>query len=248
MIDIHNHTIYSDGEHMPEEIIKNALEAGIRTLGISDHHRAFFMGSPHYKSFQEYIKEIDRLKNKYKGRINILSGIELNVNFRDKHDEERVPFEVFSSLDYVLLERIEGMLTHEDKHENAIGFKDIGRIAERIPCRLGLAHTDILTHAKILNKDIDYILNIMKKYNIFWELNVQHQYLYFDELINNRENDEVRMLMNKIHKYRIEVIAGSDTHDIKYDFDINRLKMANEFIEDNILGEIYFVVKNNRGM
>lgn len=37
MIDMHVHTIYSDGEHTPSEVINFAIEAGLTTIAITDH-------------------------------------------------------------------------------------------------------------------------------------------------------------------------------------------------------------------
>ncbi|HQC15322.1 PHP domain-containing protein, partial [Mesotoga prima] len=37
MIDIHNHTTYSDGRNTVEEVIQSALKEGLQIVGISDH-------------------------------------------------------------------------------------------------------------------------------------------------------------------------------------------------------------------
>ena len=36
-MDLHNHTIWSDGIHTPEKIIQNAIVNSVTTIGISDH-------------------------------------------------------------------------------------------------------------------------------------------------------------------------------------------------------------------
>jgi len=233
MIDIHNHTKFSDGVFMPEEIVLNAINNGIDIVGISDHHKAFFMEQPYYRDFKTYIEEISYLKKKYKDEIKILSGIELNLNFLYDIDENRIPYEELQKLDYVLLERVEGLSPNELPAKYYVKFKDIGHIAKKIKAKIGLAHTDLLKLAKIYsgNKSIeygmDYVINTMKEYNIFWELNVQRQYKYFDYIINNRNDKNVALLFEKIKKHKIELIAGSDSHDYIWDFNINRLKLAN---------------------
>lgn len=50
MIDLHTHTIFSDGTWTIEEMLSNAEKAGISTLAITDHDTAM----PHIK-----LKEID---------------------------------------------------------------------------------------------------------------------------------------------------------------------------------------------
>ncbi|WP_308410406.1 PHP domain-containing protein [Mesotoga sp. Brook.08.YT.4.2.5.1] len=37
MIDIHNHTIFSDGRNTVEEVIQSASLKGLHVVGISDH-------------------------------------------------------------------------------------------------------------------------------------------------------------------------------------------------------------------
>lgn len=234
MVDIHNHSIYSDGCHTPEEIVINAINHGIDTIGLSDHHKAFFMEKPKHKDFKSYISEINGLKEKYNDRIKVLSGIEINLNFKTAIDEYRIPYDSVQSLDYVLLERIDGLAPFEPPRRHHIRLKEISRITEKIKCKIGLAHTDIFELSEIYSEDkgleygMDYVISIMKNYNIFWEINTQSQYKYFDYIIKNSNNEKVTMLFNKIQKHKIEAIAGSDTHYINFDFDINKLKIANE--------------------
>ena len=45
MIDLHTHTIFSDGTWTIEEMLSNAEKAGISTLAITDHDTAM----PHIK-------------------------------------------------------------------------------------------------------------------------------------------------------------------------------------------------------
>lgn len=59
MIDLHTHTIFSDGTWTIEEMLSNAEKAGISTLAITDHDTAI----PHIK-----LKEIDT-KSYFSGRI-----------------------------------------------------------------------------------------------------------------------------------------------------------------------------------
>jgi len=37
MVDLHSHTDASDGSDAPQELIDNALRAGVRSLSITDH-------------------------------------------------------------------------------------------------------------------------------------------------------------------------------------------------------------------
>lgn len=78
MIDLHTHTIFSDGKNTPEEMVLSAIEKGITTLGFSDHSYTPFDIDCCIKleKIEAYKTEIGRLKEKYKSQIEILCGIE----------------------------------------------------------------------------------------------------------------------------------------------------------------------------
>lgn len=78
MRDLHTHTVFSDGKNTPEEMVLAAIEKGLDTIGISDHSHTPFDSSPCMKKekLDEYFAELSRLKDKYKGKIEVLCGIE----------------------------------------------------------------------------------------------------------------------------------------------------------------------------
>jgi len=39
MMNLHNHTTYSDGKFSPRDIVEAAIRAGLSAVGISDHYR-----------------------------------------------------------------------------------------------------------------------------------------------------------------------------------------------------------------
>jgi histidinol-phosphatase (PHP family) len=80
--DFHVHTCYCDGRDLPTEIAQTAYELGFHTLGFSGH-------SDDYSGLDIlmddsraawYRSEIEGLKEAYKGRMNILCGLELDYN------------------------------------------------------------------------------------------------------------------------------------------------------------------------
>lgn len=78
MRDFHVHTVFSDGKNTPEEMVLAAMEKGMSAIGFSDHSYTFFDESyciPKEK-IVPYRTEIHRLKEKYRGRIDIFCGIE----------------------------------------------------------------------------------------------------------------------------------------------------------------------------
>lgn len=77
---LHNHSTFSDGDNTVEEMILSAIAKGFDTFGISDHsYTAFDLECCMAKdSLEDYLSECARLKEKYKGQIDVLCGLELD--------------------------------------------------------------------------------------------------------------------------------------------------------------------------
>lgn len=80
----HTHTTYCDGKNTAREMIEAAIEKGFVSLGFSGHSpmknkNEWTMSK---SELQAYREEINELKEEYRGKIDILCGIELD----DKHD------------------------------------------------------------------------------------------------------------------------------------------------------------------
>ncbi len=81
MIDLHNHTpLCNHADGTPDEFIKKAIEKSIKIYGFADHAPMEFdyeyrMG---FEDMDRYEEEIKKLKEKYKGKIEILLGYEVD--------------------------------------------------------------------------------------------------------------------------------------------------------------------------
>ena len=77
--DFHTHSIYSDGKNTLEELVQAALAKGFSAYGFSDHA---YMDDPardwgmKKEQIENYKAEIARLKEQYRGSIDLLCGIE----------------------------------------------------------------------------------------------------------------------------------------------------------------------------
>lgn len=97
----HTHTRFCDGKDAPEELVKTAIEKGFQILGFSSHSytemdKDFAMSS---KKALEYRAEITRLKEKYKGQIELYCGIEQDYFSDEPTDQYDY---VIGSVHYVL--------------------------------------------------------------------------------------------------------------------------------------------------
>ncbi|MGI6264263.1 MAG: histidinol-phosphatase [Acutalibacteraceae bacterium] len=79
--DYHLHTAFSDGANTPEEMVKAALQKGMRRIGFSDHAHTPFDESYCMKpsDTDRYKQTIAQLRKEYRGRIEVLCGIEQDL-------------------------------------------------------------------------------------------------------------------------------------------------------------------------
>jgi histidinol phosphatase-like PHP family hydrolase len=233
MMDMHNHTCWSgDANDTPEEIIENALKNGIKVIGITDHHRSVLKGCSDTDNLKSYMDSMDELKRKYKDRITVLVSLEINVNFYDGEMAE-LPYDMLSNLDYVLFEHVNGTGLFAPLTSCCLDLTNIGQIRSKIKSKAGLAHTNLLglskkySEGRDIESGMDYIIKMLKDNDLFWEINIEQDYGYFDYITQHIDDYEVSTLFHKLRENGIKVSAGSDTHDL-YCYDIKRLMQANE--------------------
>ena len=82
----HTHTTFCDGKNTPEEMVKAAIEKGLTTFGLVIHSFAPFdtAVTPTQENVWAFQKEMQALKEKYRGKINLLCGIEQDVETPDQ--------------------------------------------------------------------------------------------------------------------------------------------------------------------
>ncbi|MBQ0083649.1 MAG: histidinol-phosphatase [Clostridiales bacterium] len=74
--DYHVHSVFSDGDASPREIIETAISLGLTEIGFSEHSYTFFDTEPCIKDFEGYYAEISALEKEYAGKIKVLCGLE----------------------------------------------------------------------------------------------------------------------------------------------------------------------------
>lgn len=84
MIDLHTHTVFSDGKNTAEEMVEAAISLGMEAIGFTDHSYTPFdpdIGIAPGRE-EEYRRTVRALKEKYRDRITVFLGIE-----QDYHTE-----------------------------------------------------------------------------------------------------------------------------------------------------------------
>ena len=164
--DLHVHTNYCDGINTPEEMILSAIEKNMECIGFSAHSYTFFDESYCIKKeeIEDYILEINALKEKYKEKICILCGIEQDYYSdmpTDKYDY------VIGSVHYLKIGN--AYLSIDETKENFVEiaekyfsndyyafaekyFSTVAEMAEKL-------HPDIIGHFDLISKfNKDYTL------------------------------------------------------------------------------------------
>lgn len=203
IIDLHNHTNFSyDGISGINTLVENAITNNVAVLGITDHE--FSIGN----KINEYIEAVTDAKKRYSGKINLMLGLEVGTRPRPESFNPQIA----SKFDYCLFESLDDYRAM-DFEEFLLWRKDFG-------CPQGLAHTDIFKLSERYNTDI---LSVLKRENIFWEINFSGNYNYYFDIISNKEKQDAA------RKSGISISVGSDTHWVG-DFDKKRLVQTNEFV------------------
>ena len=104
MFNFHCHTLYcGHGLNTPEEMIKSAVDMGLSSIGISEHFGKDEKGEWFGHSLKEpekYYQDFLKAKEKYKDKIEILLGFEMDVQ---EYNYNKVYKEILSyNPDYIL--------------------------------------------------------------------------------------------------------------------------------------------------
>lgn len=96
----HSHCTFCDGRSHPEDFLKFAVSKGFRAYGFSSHSPLPFetVWNMSKEDLPEYLSEIQRLKDKYKDRIEVYVGLE--IDYLDKTYNPSIPYFRDMPLDY----------------------------------------------------------------------------------------------------------------------------------------------------
>lgn len=158
---LHVHTSYADGKDTPEQIIEAALEQGFDSIGFSEHSYMTFSDYPYQMTPADtvrYIKEIAELKERYRGRLDIFCGMELEL-FSDM-PAERFDYLIGSvhylDLDGRILGFDRGLAETVDYVNNNFGGDGLAfarKYYETVCTLSGRRGIDIIGHFDLLTKN-----------------------------------------------------------------------------------------------
>jgi len=195
--DLQVQTNWSDGQNSIEEMVEEAIKLGLEYICITDHTKSLAVaGGLDEKRLLKQIEEIDKLNKKYRGKITILKGAEVNIN---KDGSLDLSDEVLAKLDFV------GVAVHS--HFNLPRKEQ----TERIKKALSNPNVHCLFHptGRIINKrpayevDIDEIIDFAKKNNKILEIDA-----YPDRLDLKDEH------IKKCVEAGVKMVIDTDAHSV----------------------------------
>ena len=77
--DYHTHTVYSHGTSTVEENVLEAINKGLDTIAIAEHGPGHIFYGVSWDNLRKMKGEIEKLRVKYEGQIEILFGLEANI-------------------------------------------------------------------------------------------------------------------------------------------------------------------------
>ena len=124
MIDLHVHTTHSDGQYSPDEVIKLAADAGIKTLAITDHDSVGAVQKGAVLAAEYGIDFISGIELSVRGSIDFhVLGYDLNcTNEALLRECERFTSE--------RIKRLERVLDYLHEHDIELTIKDVQNAAE----------------------------------------------------------------------------------------------------------------------
>ncbi len=202
--DLHNHSKFSDGANTCEEMIQNAIFLGLKRIGLVDH----VWRKSEWVS--DFIDQANRLKEKYEGVIQIVTGLEakavtcagdidLNDKWRDKVDY------VLGSIHRIPSKSNQFYSIHDNTLEKSKVYEDW---LITIQSMLKNNSVDIIAHpaAELINykiplthETINMLCLLGKSSGKIFEVNVKHQV-------------PVQEFLAQLIELNIPISIGSDSH------------------------------------
>jgi HisJ family histidinol phosphate phosphatase len=221
LMDMHNHSQWSDGANTLQEMVENAIKQGVTHFAITDHLKTSKCPSVNVVDLTAYIAEIRLVAEHYREKIMVFAGIEVNAaTFAEINRPET--FVALSQLDFVLWEYV-------DQRKTSLRLTELPELMKNVGIPYGLAHTSLLKLAEKYTDmgGLDFVLNFMAENRIFWEINVNEGYRYAAHLMSDNADsiEEITHFIEKLRTCPIPITIGTDCHSLEYQYNTERTLM-----------------------
>ena len=225
-LNLHIHSIYSDGRNTISQIVKKALKTGLDYICITDHFTDSWKADliptlNNLDKIKRYLEEISQFKEfltKENKDLTLFNGVEIDIGSSEKYIINNISPNKFDLILFEYLESFEGIafvkrILEYWKKENY----------EEFPL-IGLAHFD---PSFFIIRGLDLLLDFLKRYNVIIEFNSSYPQFY------SRKHE---IFYNKLKDSGIKVSIGCDSHHISSLKDIESPYKMIEFynLEENL--------------
>ncbi len=225
-MNLHNHSIYSDGDFSPEQIAEEAAKGSLTHVAITDHFETTKVRRCLTSDQLEgYVKEIRSLNERFDGKLRVLAGVEIDTN-PDRCSLNDLPLDLLNKLDLVLFEFV------NDEWNGGSSLAEIGPLIDRIRAPCGLVHTDF---ARIFQGTSPQdVAELLAGHDLFAEVNTAS--IYKRQGIPYYEHAEQ---FYRAYHNKVRISVGTDSHRTLsevsnvgrgYEF-VDRLAAASDLIE-----------------
>lgn len=230
-INLHIHSIYSDGNSTIENIIKKAISEGLEHIAITDHFtnswKADIIPSLDTNSkIDRYRSEISSYQSDLKRRketLQVFTGVEIDLGSSKEYILKHIkPFDY----DLILFEYLESLESIPFIKSLLISWRKAYSLKKPFPL-LGLAHFD---PSNFLCQGFQVLINFLLENEIFIEFNSSYSQYY---------SRKYSLFYEKVKEVGILVSIGCDSHDTKRLADINGpWEAVNDYLLQNNLFEL----------
>ncbi|PQO40298.1 DNA polymerase/3'-5' exonuclease PolX [Blastopirellula marina] len=163
--DMHMHTDATDGLNTLEEMIEAGIAKGYQYIAITDHSKRVSMANGlNAERLLEQWKTIDKLRNKYDGKIQILKGLECDILEQGGMD---LPDEVLEQGDWIIASVHYG----QGQPKQQITDRIVGALENPNVCIIAHPTGRLINRREPYEVDLDAVFQCAKENKKFVELN-----------------------------------------------------------------------------
>ncbi|MHA1257903.1 MAG: PHP domain-containing protein [Promethearchaeota archaeon] len=204
-INLHTHTIFSDGKNSIKDMVNKALKLGLNYLAITDHFTDSWKSGiittlNSREKIEDYLNEISEcqeflsVSNK---NLRLYKGIEVDIGSSGDYIKRLIHPTKFDIIIFEYLETPEGIAFIK----NLIDQWKISLPNPKSFPIIGLAHFD---PSHFFYGTLDILLHFLSDYNIYFEFNSSYSQYY---------SWRYESFFKKLKEYNIFVAIGSDAHN-----------------------------------
>lgn len=255
----HGHTKrcrHADNNVLDEDYVKKFISMGFKKIAFTDHcpekNRIDTRDNMRmdYTELNDYLNSINYLKNKYKDKIGILSGFE--VEYLDVLEDEIIDLK--KKCDMIVLGQHfiykDGNLKMFRKH--AFSDMDLLKYGECVVSAIKKGIPDIVVHPDIYmvsrsemgdieEKVARMICEAAERYHVILEINLSEPYLYMNGYIDKISYPCVDF-WKIVSEYKIDVLYGIDAHCLgQIDRYPDLVKFVNDLFGVELINKLNFL-------